>query len=78
MKKLLASRDAQLEVPWLIVSVNLDFVEPHKNRMMHQKTSFQKTKASLEMRPAEAEAEPDAALTEMTTHRDGLHDEVDC
>lgn len=59
------------------VGVKLDYVQLLECRMVQQYTSFEKTEAVLETRRAVSKARPDAALTEMTAHRDHLRDEVD-
>lgn len=68
----LAGRDAESEG----FGVTADFVELLKRRMEQRKTSFSTTKEAPETQHVEADARPNATVTEMTGHRDRLCDEV--
>lgn len=76
-KQPLMSKTTELEELRVTVNAESDCVELIKIRLVRQETSFEMTKAALELHLAEAEARPYATLTEMTAHRDHLCDDVD-
>lgn len=73
----LASRDAKLEGPQMTEGAKTDFFELLIDHMEQQTTSSEKAKAELDTRFAKDKAQPEAALSEMSTQTDHLGDKED-
>lgn len=70
----MALKDIEVKEQWVTVSTKSDYVELLKSGLVQQHSPFEQTKTVLEERLAKAEAQPDAALMEVITQRDRLHD----